>query len=429
MAAPRYTSYPSVPHWRNDVDAADLGGALAAVVAPLGVYVHVPFCWEQCWYCGCNMVVSRRQGAGERYLRAMRAQIDALPLPSDPMPLARLHLGGGTPTWLAPDQLDTLFAALWTRFAPVSGAELSIEVHPGVTSGAHLDVLARHGFTRISIGVQSTDPEVLAAIGRAQSPDQVCAIAQGARDRGFTGLNLDLVYGLPRQTTATVDRTLDLVAALGPDRLAVYGYAHLPWLRPNQAKIDGAALPDPATREALFDHAAARLAAEGWTRLGMDHFARHGDPLAVAFRQRRLSRDFMGYTDRTSPLLGLGPSAISELGPLYAQQPAHLGRWYRAVEGGDPLPVARGHRLTEDDEVRRAAIRDLMCHLRGRRPFPPRTEARLGPWADRGAIAWTDDGFEITDSGRRFLREIAACYDAWLDRRGAPWRQDPRATA
>lgn len=428
-AAPRYTSYPSVPQWRGGVGSDDLRAAIAALDEPVALYLHVPFCWQACWYCGCNMVVARRQGAGDRLVAALERQIEALPLPRRPMPLARLHLGGGTPTWLSPEQLARLLAAVDRRFADIRGAERSIEVHPGVTTEAHLDVLAAAGFRRLSIGVQSTEPKVLEAIGRVQTHGDLCRIAQGARDRGFTGVNVDLVYGLPHQTPDTMDATLDAITDLRPERIALYGYAHLPWMRPLQAKIDATALPGPEERVALFQRAADRLVAAGWAPIGLDHFALPHDELARAARAGTLSRDFMGHTDRVAPLIGLGPSAISEIGPLYAQQPADLGPWYRAVEGGDTLPVTRGHRLGADEVLRRRAIRELMSQLRLPRPFPEGADARLAPWVERGVVTVDDAGLEVPERARMLLRNVASCFDATLDAAPAAWRVDPERGA
>lgn len=432
--APRYTSFPSVPQWSSEPEPGLLEGALRTVEAPAAVYVHVPFCWQQCFYCGCNMVVSRRQTAGERYLAALQTQIEALPLGEARLPVGRIHLGGGTPTWLDPDQLGRLLSLLNQRFEAIDGAERSIEVHPGVTSQEHLDVLAEAGFDRISVGVQSTDPAVLEAIGRYQTTDDVWAIVNGARARGFAGVNVDLVYGLPYQDAASMDRTLDFVETLRPDRLALYGYAHLPWLRPAQGKIDSSTLADPEQRMALFLQASERLRAVGWDALGLDHFALPTDTLARAAQEGTLSRDFMGHTDRVTPLIGLGPSGISELGAVYAQQEAHLGRWYRAIEGGQPLPVVRGMRLDAEQELRRDAIRVVMSQLElswsalsarhGMDAAEVLADARrrLEPWSALGALEPTDDGFRVTEVGRVLLKNLATCFDPTTDKGPPAWR-------
>lgn len=432
--APRYTSYPSVPQWSSEPEPGLFEAALRSVEAPAAVYVHVPFCWKQCFYCGCNMVVSRRQAAGERYLAAMARQIEALPLGEGRLAVGRVHLGGGTPTWLSPDQLGRLLGLIEGRFAATLGAERSIEVHPGVTTEAHLDVLAAAGFDRISIGVQSTDPAVLEAIGREQTTEDVLAVARWARERGFAGVNLDLVHGLPLQTPASMDRTLDVVQALRPERLALYGYAHLPWLRPAQARIDADTLPDAEARMALFLQASKRLREGGWRSLGLDHFALPEDPLAKAAAAGTLSRDFMGHTDRVTPLIGLGPSAISELGDVYVQQEAALGRWYRAVEGDQPLPVVRGMTLTADDRLRRDAIRILMSQLElswsdlsARHGVDARVALadasfRLAPWSDLGALRWTPDGLKVTAVGRVLLKNLATCFDPSTDKGPPSWR-------
>ncbi len=439
-AAPRYTSYPTVPHWPKGGALDVWHDAIAALNEPAAVYVHVPFCWKHCWYCGCNMVVSGKQQAGDRYLDAVEAQVTSLPLSAAPTPIRRIHLGGGTPTWLSPAQLTRLMTILRRRFVPTEDAELSAEVHPGVTGPAHLDALAAAGFTRLSVGVQSTSEQVLTGIGREQTLDDVIAVADGARERGMQGLNLDLVYGLPHQTPERWLQTLRGIEALRPDRLAIYGYAHVPWLRPSQEKIDATALPGPVERAELSLVAWNHLLQADYVAIGMDHFAKPHDALAKAASDGSLSRDFMGYTDRSAPLIGIGPSAISELGRTYIQQQSHLGAWYRAVEGDEPL-LQRHALLTEEDDLRRDLIRGLMCHMAvdfkklGERwaidanAYFAGDIAGLEPWIHAGAVAMNDSGFEVTNNGRLLLRNIAAVFDTSMSGTAA-WRVSPdRKTA
>ncbi|MCA9573234.1 MAG: oxygen-independent coproporphyrinogen III oxidase, partial [Myxococcales bacterium] len=341
---------PTAPAWRSDLPEDALTTALAALEGPLRVYVHVPFCREQCLYCGCNMVVARRQEAGDRYLDALEAQLTALPGPVQ-REASRLHLGGGTPTWLTPAQLDRLFGMVRSLFSWTDG-HASVEVDPEVTTGEHLDALARNGVGRLSVGVQSFDPVVQEAVNRVQDPDGIRAVVEGARSRGIARINLDLIYGLPHQGVASMEETLTRAIALRPDRLAVFGYAHVPWMKPHQQRLDAEALPGPEVRAELLLLAQRRLIAAGYDPIGFDHFALPDDPLAVAAREGRLNRDFMGYTAQPDmPLVGFGPSAISQLADRFLQVEPHLGRWTRAALRGS-LPVVRGMILDREDQLR-----------------------------------------------------------------------------
>jgi len=425
---PRYTSYPTVPVWTEDgVSDADLRAAVAGVQGDVSVYVHIPFCKEQCWFCGCNQVVSRRQSAGDRYLDALEAQLRSMPLPPG-VRAQRVHLGGGTPTWFDGPQIARLMDLL-DRYTPrTEGAEFSVEIDPDVTSDAQLDLLAQRGCTRVSLGVQSTDDAVLEAIHRPQDTQRVVDLMARARAHGMTGLNIDLVYGLPYQTEATFARTLEVVAELAPDRLAAYSYAHVPWLKKHQRRIEEAALPEPADKLGLFLQARRFLAQHGYEPIGMDHFARPDDELAVAARAGHLHRNFMGYTTlRGVPLIGYGVSAISEVGGLFAQQQPHLGAWYRAtaeVEG--PPVVHRGYRMTRDDEVRGELIAELMCNFGvDVEAFEQRHDlvfaeafadelAALAPLVDDGLVSWTPQRVQVSELGRLLVRNVAMPFDAHL---------------
>lgn len=420
---PRYTSYPTVPSWTTDVDDTVLATALAGVRTPVAVYVHVPFCREQCWFCGCNQVVSGRQSAGDRYLDALEKQLDALVLPTPVVDTARIHLGGGTPTWLDLRQLERLYDLLFARFRPIEGAELSVELDPDVTSDEQMDLLAERGVTRISVGVQSTDPVVLKAIHRPQETGRVQRCLEKARDHGMRGLNVDLIYGLPYQTRERFAQTLRDVLAVSPDRFAVYSYAHVPWLKRHQSQIDTDALPGPIDKMALFLQVEETLHEAGFESVGMDHFALPDDELAVASRQGTLHRNFMGYTTRSDlPLIGLGVSAISELDDVYAQQLPHLGAWYRAVEGGSRV-VERGIRLSAEDRLRKDVIASLMCNFRVRKgeiaarhgvDFDAHFAsalASLAPLVDEGLAELHPDRVEVTPLGRYLVRNVAMAFD------------------
>lgn len=421
---PRYTSYPTVPSWTESFAQEELDAALAAVDRPVDVYVHVPFCREQCWFCGCNQVVSTRQSAGDRYLDALERELRALPFCTPTVQAARIHLGGGTPNWLDPAQIDRLYALLYTRFAPLPGAELSVEVDPDMLAPAQLDHFVAAGVNRVSVGVQSTDPEVLAAVNRPQRLPAVQTTLQLARERGMAGLNVDLIYGLPHQDGASLSRTIDDLVALGPDRFAVYSYAHVPWMKPHQRNIDAAALPGPVEKMGLFLLAHAKLVDAGYVAVGMDHFARPGDALAEAATQRTLHRNFMGYTTRAGlPLVGLGVSAISELDGVYAQAQPHLGTWYRAVESGAGPKVHKGIRLTAEDQLRRDVISALMCNFEVvKAPVEAQhgvsfdahfadALASLAPLVDEGLCELRPDRVAVTDLGRLLVRNVAMAFD------------------
>lgn len=422
---PRYTSYPTVPVWEDDPEDAFLLDAVADLSGPVSVYVHVPFCREQCTFCGCNMVVARRRDVGTRFLDALEAQVAALPL-SGTLPTVRIHLGGGTPTWLAPDELERLFGILGTRFAPVEGAEIGVEADPDVTTDEHIAALAGVGVTRLSLGVQSLDDVVLEAVNRPQRAERIAEILDRAREHGMRGLNLDLMYGLPHQTPERFEGTVRKVLDMAPDRLAVFGYAHVPWLKRHQSALDAEALPGPVERARLFLEAQELLHGAGYVSLGLDHFARRDDALAVALEQGTLRRDFMGYTDRPeAPMIGLGPSAISELPDRYVQQKSKLARWWRAVEKGEPL-LERGVRLTRDDRVRRDVIERLMCTLEVRfaaveqrwnldfRASFAEELQRLAPLAADGLVRVEADRLVVPDDARLLVRLVAMVFDAHL---------------
>ncbi|MCB9741858.1 MAG: oxygen-independent coproporphyrinogen III oxidase [Alphaproteobacteria bacterium] len=420
---PRYTSYPTVPRWSTSFPDDALAQALSEVKAPASVYVHVPFCAEQCSYCGCNMVVAGRQSAGDRYLDALERQIEGLPLPAGALPVSRVHLGGGTPTWLSPEQLERLYGLLRGRFAVEPGAEISVEVDPGGATPETIDVLVDQGVNRLSFGIQSFDPVVLAAVNRPQSYEQVLALMQRARQRGVGSVNLDLMFGLPEQSLQRFSRTLERALDLAPERLAVFGYAHVPWLKPHQRKLDDATLPSPRDRVMLQLLSRSFLRAAGYQAIGLDHYALPEDELAVAQAERRLHRNFMGYTTQPElELIGLGVSAISELGGLYAQARPKLASWYKAIAGEERL-VERGWVLSPEDKLRREVIHALMCNLHldlealgARWGIDARQHLGTGLQAletlqSRGMVLYDGRFIEITEEGRPLVRQIAGAFD------------------
>ena len=431
---PRYTSYPPVPRWKTGGSTADWHELLARVDGPVALYVHIPFCVSQCTYCGCNMVVSKRQSAGDRYLDALEAQLATLRRPQ----VRWLHLGGGTPTWLDPQQLHRLFAMLDAHAPRLPDHETSVEIDPEVADDARLEALFAGGTNRVSIGVQSLDPTVLEAVGRPQSLSTLRRVVEGSRARGARSVNLDLMVGLPHQSLASLDGTLDGVLSLAPERLAVFGYAHVPWMKRNQRSIDEAALPAPALRAALTARAHQRLVSAGYLALGMDHFALPTDALAEAWSSRRMGRNFMGYTPhRELPVLGVGMSAISEVHGHFLQQEAHLGRWWTAVEAGE-VPVHRTYASTCDDLVRADVIRQILCdgevnlaRVEERWGVPAHSlfsqaEPQLQPLRADGLVTVRGHRITVTELGQRFLRLVAMAFDPAMAPRSVTGDSTPR---
>jgi oxygen-independent coproporphyrinogen-3 oxidase len=431
-AGPRYTSYPTAPVWTDaygrDDHARDLR-ALGASGAPISVYAHVPFCRSLCHFCACNRTITRDGRLPERYLGAIAREIEAVrEAVGAALPVLQHHWGGGTPTHLAPAQIERLFEALNGAFPALPGAEISVEIDPRVTTRAQLETLRGCGFSRISVGVQDFDTRVQRAIHREQSVALTAGVVENARALGFAGVSFDLIYGLPFQTRESFAGTLREVIAIAPDRIALYGYAHVTWIAKQQRGFERGDLPAPGDRLAILVGAIRQLLAAGYVHVGMDHFALPGDPLAVALRERTLRRNFMGYTTQAGlALVGFGPSAISELPASYAQSQRELAEWETAV-AAHGLATMRGHRLSADDAARRAVIQQLMCLGEVRvgehaaadgTPFRERFGAelaRLRPLADDGLVEIAGDGsLLVTDRGRLVLRNLAMVFDAYLE--------------
>lgn len=429
---PRYTSYPTAPHFHDGYGQSQLQAAIArsnTSARPLSLYVHVPYCTSPCFYCGCNRVISRDRSKGEHYVDQVLREADrAAPLFDPTREVIQLHLGGGTPNFLEPAQLRRLLEGLGRRFRFSARAErdFSIELDPRSVSVADIAGLAALGFNRASLGVQDFDPDVQHAINRVQGVDDTMAILQACRDSGMRSVNVDLIYGLPKQTLAGFGRTLDTVMAVRPDRLAIYGYAHLPHMFKAQRQILDADLPDPDQKLALLGLAVERLSAAGYQYIGMDHFALPEEDLARAQRAGSLHRNFMGYTTHAdTDLLGLGVSAISRIDNSYSQNPRDLKDWEARLEAGG-LPVWRGLELDADDVLRAALIQELMCHGRvdGRalglrhgvdfdRYFADELQA-LRRLEQDGLASCRDGVVAATRQGRPLLRLIAMCFDRYL---------------
>jgi oxygen-independent coproporphyrinogen III oxidase len=433
VPGPRYTSYPTADRFVDAFTADDYVAALrqrselGAHGRPLSVYVHVPFCESLCYYCACNKIVTRHHSRGRQYLDYLGREIElqAAQLGRGAV-VSQLHLGGGTPTFLHDAGLRELMAMLGAAFTLAPGREQSIEIDPRTVDAHRLARLADMGFDRLSFGVQDFDPDVQKAIHRLQPARQVFDLMHSARALGFDSINIDLIYGLPRQTVESFDRTLAQVNELRPDRIALYAYAHLPERFKSQRRIAAAELPDMKARVRILSRSIATLTAAGYVYIGMDHFALPEDPLAIAKRQGRLHRNFQGYsTQPDCDLVALGVSAIGRVGATYSQNAKTLEEYYDQLEQ-DRLPIARGLALTRDDVLRRAVIMALMCqgrvdfeaisqaHLVDFRGYFANELVALAPLAAQGLVKLRDHDIEVTAEGWFFVRAIAMVFDRYL---------------
>ncbi|MBK9386803.1 MAG: oxygen-independent coproporphyrinogen III oxidase [Planctomycetes bacterium] len=430
-AGPRYTSYPTVPEWGSFEDR-DVRAALARASLrrdePLSIYVHLPFCARLCLFCGCTVEITRRADRVARYLDALEREIDmTAPLLGERRRVAQVHWGGGTPTHLRPAQLRRVFEMLTKHFALEPGAEISLEVHPHVTTKEQIDTLVELGFNRISMGVQDLDAHVQKVIHRDQTTEETEELVAHCRARGIGGVNLDLMYGLPEQTEASFAATLATIARIRPDRLAVYGYAHVPWLKPQQRKLEEHHLPSPPERARLFFVALEELGRAGYEVIGLDHFALRSDALYRALEQGTLHRNFMGYTTHPAEeMLAFGMSAIGDFGGAFVQNLQETSEYEQAIQAGR-FAVRRGLLRSAEDDLRRAAIQALMCRMRLdldelecrtarprlREHFATELEA-LKPLQAEGFCTIAGGHIEVTPRGRLFLRHLAMVFDEYL---------------
>jgi oxygen-independent coproporphyrinogen-3 oxidase len=437
VSGPRYTSYPTADRFVEAFGETELRQWLAkrnigGFNQPLSAYVHIPFCDTVCYYCACNKVVTRDHGRSAKYIKYLEKELAlAAPLLGKDRKLCQLHWGGGTPTFLAREEMRELMASLDAAFERSADAEVSLEVDPRRVEAGTMEFLAGLGFNRVSIGVQDFDAAVQQAVHRIQSEEVTRRVIEEARRSGFRSVNLDLIYGLPKQTLDSFNRTLDKVIALAPDRIALYSYAHLPKAFKPQRRIAEADLPSAEGKLQIMTLAIGRLTREGYLYIGMDHFARPGDELAVAQSQGRLQRNFQGYSTRPeSDMLGFGVSAIGRVGPSYYQNAKRLDDYYAALDAGR-LPVVRGIELTPDDLVRRAVIQALSCHFRVsiesielaylvdfRRHFEQEMQD-LRRLAAEGLVELTPDWIVVTPKGRLLVRRICMVFDRYLREREA----------
>ncbi len=425
---PRYTSYPTAPHFTDRIDDETYSGWLAGLPADarVSVYLHVPFCRTMCHYCGCHTKAVRRPEPVAAYAGTLKEEILlAAHRLGGKRPLVHMHWGGGTPSLLDPADFQAIATLVRAHFDFTADAEHAIELDPRTVTPDLVASLARAGINRASLGVQDFNPKVQEAIGRIQSYRLVVDVVEMLTRAGIGAINMDLMYGLPCQTTEEVERTADLAAALAPARIALFGYAHVPWMKTHQRLIDAAALPGVVERIDQSEAAAARLVAHGYVPIGIDHFARPDDPLAVAARTGRLRRNFQGYTvDPADALIGLGASSIGKLPQGYVQNAPDVGGWRRAIEAGR-MPVVRGKTVSREDTARAEIIERLMCDFE---VDAGAVFARHGLTADALADAYEalepliGDGIAVRAEGRiavpdgmrMFVRLVASAFDAYL---------------
>ncbi len=435
---PRYTSYPTAPQFSASFRAADYGAALGRAARrpsePLSLYVHIPFCESRCTYCGCNVVIAPHRGPEARYLEAVEREVAlAAERLGDRRSVSQLHWGGGTPTYLAPAQCERLFMTITRHFTLAPGAEVAIEVDPCVTSDEHLATLRGLGFNRISMGVQDLDPRVQEAVNRVQSVELTRHQVELARRLGFTSVNIDLIYGLPFQTEEgfrSVARSA--IQELSPDRVAVFSYAHVPWLKPHQRALEKLPLPHGWEKFRIFAAGADAFLEAGYRFIGMDHFAKPTDELARALDRGTLHRNFMGYTVLpASDLVGFGMTAIGDVGGAFVQNEKNLARYERSISAGE-FAVERGLVRTGEDDLRGGVIRRLICTfglefewVRQRFGVDPRTVferelASLDAPAADGLVEVDDAGIRVLPRGRVFIRNLCMPFDAYLPREVGP---------
>jgi oxygen-independent coproporphyrinogen-3 oxidase len=433
--APRYTSYPTAVDWSKEFEGSAYPELLAQAAArsgPLSVYVHLPFCAELCLFCGCNMVVSRNVSRIDDYLDCLEIEFETVGKSGVGSRVVRqYHWGGGTPTQLNLEQIERVQRAFsrWFRFS--SDAEVGLEVDPRVTTREQIRLLAQLGFNRISLGVQDFDPEVQQAIKRVQSEEETRAVVDAAREYGMGSVNIDLIYGLPHQNEAGFERTVERVLAIRPERVALFHYAHVPWMKGHQEAMDASAMPSSEVKLSIFLRAIEQFRGAGYEYIGLDHFALPTDEMAIAHREHSLGRNFMGYTTkRGDDMISLGVSSIGDVSGCFVQNsPKELE--YKALVRERGFATHRGHRLTPEDQLRRDVILALMCNGRIDKgavearhgiafdPYFARELSELIPLEDDGLVRCESSALVVTELGQLFLRNVALPFDRYYAARKA----------
>jgi oxygen-independent coproporphyrinogen III oxidase len=428
---PRYTSYPTAPVWVNTFGPADHEAAMADAdrkCSPVSLYMHLPFCESLCLFCACNVIIQKDKRVTPPYLATLKKEIDRIAQGvSSSRRVVQFHWGGGTPTYLSPEQIEDLFTYTRGRFHFAPDAEIGVEIDPRVTTPGHLETLRRMGFNRLSMGIQDFKAEVQQAIHRIQPFEDTRDLIATARQLGFDSINVDLIYGLPYQTAESFAHTIGQIVALSPDRIAMFSYAHVPWLKKQQGSFVGH-LPEGMKKFDIFRNGLLKFLEAGYLYIGMDHFAKEKDELAVSQRSRTLHRNFQGYTTKAgADLYGMGITAISDIQDTYAQNLRDIPTWEKAVnERG--IATMRGYRLSQDDLIRREVISRLLCHtiiikeeisrqfaIDFDQYFASELDHLKAPQED-GLVIGNDREIRATWLGRIFIRNLAMVFDPYLEK-------------
>lgn len=426
---PRYTSYPAATAFTPEVGAEDYSMLLRDIdpARAISLYYHIPFCRNICYFCACNVIYTKNKEKAEPYIAALTREMDLVAEQTQArLKVEQLHWGGGTPSFLSHEQMNMLMAQIYRRYDFVPGAEISIELDPRETSPEQIGTLADLGFNRASLGVQDFDPSVQTAVNRIQPEDITEQAFNHLRARGFRSINFDLIYGLPLQTVDTFAKTMEKVVGFRPDRISIFNFAYVPWLKKHQLRMNKEDLPSTETRLQILSYAVDRLQKAGYVHIGMDHFALPDDELTVSLRDGSLRRNFQGYSTRGgTELIGFGVTSIGEFNSGYAQNTKSLVDYYRAIEAGR-LPTERGLILTQDDRLRKAVIRQLITGLelkfetieqafdvRFEEYFARELEA-VGEFVDQGMLRFANRSLCVTEQGRFVIRNICMVFDAYL---------------
>ena len=431
-SGPRYTSYPTADRFHTQFGEAEYIQALelrrmGALNKPLSLYIHIPFCNTICYYCGCNKIITKDKSRADDYIRYLEREMALLaPHLQGRHALAQLHFGGGTPTFLSDEQIERVFHMIRQYFDLLPNGEYSIEIDPRKVSRETVLHLGKLGFNRMSVGIQDFDPTVQEAVNRVQSVEETREVIEAAREAGFKSVSVDLIYGLPHQTLDSIKPTLDTVLSLSPDRLALYHYAHLPHIFKPQRRIDTAVVPSSEEKLDILQYAVQRLTEAGYVFIGMDHFAKPDDELAIALREGFLQRNFQGYSTYADyDLLAIGVSSIGKIGSTYEQNEKDIEAYYAALDAGR-LPIMRGYQLNHDDILRRTIIQDLMCRFAldfqvyqdtFGIPFVQYFATELADLArmeQQGLVKLKSNGLKVTPKGRIVIRNIAMVFDYHL---------------
>ena len=429
---PRYTSYPTAPHFHESFGPEEYRQEILATNAgetprDLSLYFHFPFCKSLCYFCACNVVITKDASRIGHYLGVLKKEIDLVSnLIDSRRKVIQMHWGGGTPTYMSPDQIREIFGAIREKFPFTAEAEISIEIDPRTISPEHLPALREAGFNRVSFGLQDVNPEVQTTINRVQSDEQNAFVINESRRLGFDSINVDLIYGLPHQTVESYERTLEKIIAWDPDRLAVFNYAHVPWLKKHQKLLPVEAMPDAADRLRMLKLIIDRLTEAGYAYIGMDHFAKPGDELTKALRERTLHRNFQGYSTRAeADMFAMGVTSISKLAGAYAQNLKSLAAYEAALNEGR-LPTAIGLKFSHDDLLRQHVITEIMCNNRILKrdveqkfgitfdSYFADVPEKLNEFALDGLVSLQPDRIEVSEAGRLVIRNIAMAFDAYL---------------